>query len=159
MVGRFQVMATLQAARAYKLGLSLDSAYSWGLDRALFYAVAKRGFKGKRHFIPNAQSAKAPIGVKQPVETPKPKYSMFYLGDEGAFMDNDKALFVFGDKTLTPQDFQRQIISRLKDFQSAWSEALNIVSQYSNEKLLSSKAFFEEIYKPRRDELALKWLQ
>lgn len=45
-VGRFQVMATLQAARAYILGLPLESALSWGLNRSIFYAAAKRGFKG-----------------------------------------------------------------------------------------------------------------
>src|SRR5574341_443806 len=45
-VGRFQVMATLQAARAHVLGLPEASAKSWGLNRAIFYAAAKRGFKG-----------------------------------------------------------------------------------------------------------------
>ncbi|MBC7189152.1 hypothetical protein H5U35_02900, partial [Candidatus Aerophobetes bacterium] len=44
-IGRFQVMATLQAARAFLLGLPLESAKSWGLNRAIFYAAAKRGFK------------------------------------------------------------------------------------------------------------------
>lgn len=45
-VGRFQVMATLQAARAFVLGMAIDSARSFGLNRAIFYAAAKRGFKG-----------------------------------------------------------------------------------------------------------------
>src|SRR5579875_2525433 len=45
-VGRFQVMSILQAARAEALGLPHDSALSWGLNRAIFYAAAKRGFKG-----------------------------------------------------------------------------------------------------------------
>jgi hypothetical protein len=45
-IGRFQVMAILQAARAEALGLPEDSAYSWGLNRAIFYAAAKRGFRG-----------------------------------------------------------------------------------------------------------------
>ena len=43
-VGRFQVMATLQAARGHVLGYRLDEAQSLGLDRAIFYAAAKRGF-------------------------------------------------------------------------------------------------------------------
>ena len=47
-VGRFQVMAVLQAARALCLGLSEDSSKSWGLNRAIFYAAAKRGFKAFR---------------------------------------------------------------------------------------------------------------
>src|SRR5579883_2904365 len=46
MVGRFQVMALLQAARAQVLGYPLDEAKSFGLNRAIFYAAAKRGFRG-----------------------------------------------------------------------------------------------------------------
>ncbi|HUO43055.1 MAG TPA: hypothetical protein VMU35_08765 [Methylomirabilota bacterium] len=46
-IGRFQVMAILQAARAKQLGLPINEAKSWGLNRAIFYAAAKRGFKGK----------------------------------------------------------------------------------------------------------------
>lgn len=53
MIGRFQVMALLQAARAKVLGYSLDEAQSFGLNRAIFYAAAKRGFRG-------ATSAKHP---------------------------------------------------------------------------------------------------
>ena len=55
-VGRFQVMAILQAARAMELGFSETRAKSWGLNRAIFYAAAKRGFKhttqrpGREHF-------------------------------------------------------------------------------------------------------------
>lgn len=41
-VSRFQVMAVLQAARASVLGLDLEEAKSWGLNRAMFYAAAKR---------------------------------------------------------------------------------------------------------------------
>ncbi|OYV02567.1 hypothetical protein CGW93_04880, partial [candidate division bacterium WOR-3 4484_18] len=46
-IGRFQVMAVLQAARAHLLGLPIESAKSFGLNRAIFYAAAKRGFKKK----------------------------------------------------------------------------------------------------------------
>ncbi|MGZ3622771.1 MAG: hypothetical protein ACXWPG_06675 [Ktedonobacteraceae bacterium] len=46
MVGRSQGMALLQAARAKALGYPLDEAETFGLNRAIFYAVAKRGFKG-----------------------------------------------------------------------------------------------------------------
>jgi len=42
-VGRFQVIATLQAARAFVLGFPIESAKSWGLNRAIFYAAAKKG--------------------------------------------------------------------------------------------------------------------
>ena len=42
--GRFQVMATLQAARAFLLGLLLELAKSRGINRVIFCAAAKRGF-------------------------------------------------------------------------------------------------------------------
>src|SRR3989442_12894480 len=45
-VGRFQVMAPLQAARAKTLGLPTASAKSWGLKRAIYYAAANRGSQG-----------------------------------------------------------------------------------------------------------------
>src|SRR5258708_32692411 len=61
MVGRFQVMALLQAARAKVLGHPLDEAQSFGLNRAIFYAAAKRGFKG-------GPSAKQP-GKQQTLKT------------------------------------------------------------------------------------------
>ena len=41
-------MATLQAARAKELGLPIMAAKSWGLNRAIFYAAAKRGFKERK---------------------------------------------------------------------------------------------------------------
>ena len=39
-ISRFQIMAILQAARAQELGLRVEEAKSWGLNRALFYAAA-----------------------------------------------------------------------------------------------------------------------
>lgn len=62
-ITRFQVKALLQTARARKLGLNLKEAKSWGLNRALFYAAAKKGWqiakaKGShRPIIPEFESA------------------------------------------------------------------------------------------------------
>jgi hypothetical protein len=39
-------MALLQAARAQALGYPLDEAESFGLNRAIFYVAATRGFQG-----------------------------------------------------------------------------------------------------------------
>jgi len=48
-INRFCVMATLQAARAHMLGLKLDEAYSWGLNRACYsedtYVLTANGWK------------------------------------------------------------------------------------------------------------------
>lgn len=87
-VGRFQVMATLQAARAKTLGLPLASARSWGLNRAIFYAAAKRGFK----------AASAAPGTAKPPKT-RAAVREFWLGIDKAYRVSvkGKTLFTIGD--------------------------------------------------------------
>ena len=76
-IGRFQVMAMLQAARAYRLGLPLESSLSWGLNRAIFYAAAKRGFRRlKMPRRPRGEALAKPLLEERAV---------FYLGDEMAY--------------------------------------------------------------------------
>src|SRR5437667_5176547 len=95
-VGGFQVMALLQAARAYSLGLPLESAHSWGLNRAVFYAAAKRGFKGrvKREGAASA-SAGAPAKGRGAGAIargrPRGESEEYRLGDEMAFKDMKKS--------------------------------------------------------------------
>jgi hypothetical protein len=162
-VGRFQVMATLQAARAYELGFPMNSALSWGLNRAIFIAAAKRGFKGKggpAHStkgkgVPSSRSRGA---RREEVETA----ATFKLGDEIApgEMRQGKKYFTIGGQTQTEQDFERQVKSRFNDkFDRAWAEALDYVRQFPKETLLSRQRFYEDVYRPRRDELAAKWTE
>ncbi len=152
-ISRFIVMAILQAARARKLGLSEDSAYSWGVNRAIFYAAAKRGFKGR-----SGTGAAGGTGVVNESS------NTYTLGDEKAYRDPEgKTLhFTIGGETQTPHDFQRQIESRFggsSNFGKAWEEALAIVGSYEEETLKSGRGFYERVYKPRRDELAGKWTE
>jgi len=153
-VGRFQVMATLQAARAVLLGLSVGQAKSWGLNRAIFYAAAKRGFKEMKiiHRTPEEIQRK-------PVQKTGDAY---FLGDEVAYMmkKGGRLYFTMGGKAQTEHDFQQQIERRFgAAFSKAWSESLEIMRQYPKELLLSQSGFFEQIYRPRRDELASKWTE
>jgi len=153
-VGRFQVMATLQAARAFVLGLPLDVSLSWGLNRAIFYAAAKRGFKETR--MPERPRANI---LGRPVLEEKDR---FFLGDEMAYkMEEDrKTHFIIGGKPQTDADFQRQIESRFQGrFNIAWREAIELVGSFDRETLLSQREFYEEVYRPRRDELAQKWTE
>src|SRR5258708_37458774 len=157
MVGRFQVMALLQAARAKVLGYPLDEAQSFGLNRAIFYAAAKRGFRGGTSTKqPGEQYAfKGPSGrsvaktVKQDV-----------LGNEIAYyveMDGKKR-YVMGDEILEPEDFQREIEQRFgRAYPKAWEQAVQIVEQADRATLESQRKFYEEVYQPRRDELAKAW--
>jgi len=151
-VGRFQVMATLQAARAFVLGLPQDLSLSWGLNRAIFYAAAKRGFKRKR--MPRRSRAAV---LEKPVFEEK---DAFFLGDEMAYKTDaeGETCFIIGDKPQTVEDFRRQIESRFAGrFDDAWREAIELVKSFDRETLLSQRRFYESVYRPRRDELSKKW--
>ena len=153
-VGRFQVMAVLQAARAKQLGLPLRDAKSWGLNRAIFYAAAKRGFKGKK-----VQSRSSGEISKKPVERRRTEY---FLGNEMAYSSRTggKFYFTIGETFQTERDYKNQIMKRFAGiYPKAWTEALEIVRQYPREILLSQNSFFQNVYKPRRDELAAKWTE
>ncbi|MGA1975850.1 MAG: hypothetical protein ABSG92_09465 [Conexivisphaerales archaeon] len=151
-VGRFQVMATLQAARAYVLGLPLESALSWGLNRSIFYAAAKRGFKGGSEVEGRGARGK---GTSKGADT-------YFLGDEMAFKQEKGEVlrFTIGGKVQTDEDFERQIEARFSgSFPQAWKEALSYVKGFDRNVLLSGEGFFREVYRPRRDELAEKWTE
>jgi hypothetical protein len=157
MVGRFQVMALLQAARAKNLGYPLDEAESFGLNRAIFYAAAKRGFKG-------ATSAKHPgeqhVFKEAPAESVTRTIQEDAIGNEKAYYveKEGKKRYVMGDEVMEPEDFQRQIAQRFgQAYPQAWEQALQIVGQMERATLESQRKFYEEVYKPRRDELAKAW--
>jgi len=149
-VGRFQVMAILQAARAMELGFSETRAKSWGLNRAIFYAAAKRGFKHATQLPGREYSGKKP-GAKM---------SEAFLGNEMGFTarKGNRTYFAIGGQLQTEADFERQIESRFGNALSrAWKESITIVRQYPKDVLSSQNRFFSDVYRPRRDELASKW--
>lgn len=157
MVGRFQVMALLQAARAQALGYPLDEAESFGLNRAIFYAAAKRGFKGgtsskhagEQHVLRKATGRSTTKTVQQDA-----------LGDEVAYYVemHGKKRYVMGDEIQEPVDFRRQVAERFgQAFPQAWEQAVQIVGQTDRATLESRRKFYEEVYQPRRDELAKAW--
>lgn len=152
-VGRFQVMALLQAARAHVLGLPLESSYSWGLNRAIFIAAAKRGFKGK----PSGGESKSSKASKTSQQA-----NVYYLGDDMAYKDEKGGVlrFTFGGEVQTREAFDKQVKSRFGSaFPAAWKEAVEYVKAFDRETLLSADAFFSDIYRPKRDELAEKWTE
>ncbi len=153
-VTRFVVMAVLQAVRAESLGLPHDSAQSWGLNRAIFYAAAKRGFQQ------TSQSTGQEPG--KPAESPAPE--RYRLGEDEAVRDPDsKSLrFMIGGDSQTPEKFQKQVESRFgskENFRAAWDEAAGIVGGFDRATLGSPQRFYAEVYKPRRDELSDAWTQ
>jgi len=140
-------MATLQAARARALGLTVASAKSWGLNRAVYYAAAKRGFKqaaGRKPSRPKDARA-----VRE-----------YYLGDDKAYAVTvaGKTLFTIGGETQTPEAFRKQIETRFGDtFDQAWKEAQAIVAAAPRDVLESQEGFYMRVYRPRRDILAATW--
>jgi len=152
-VERFQVMAVLQAARAFTMGLPEELAFSWGLNRAIFYAAAKRGFKAKPSVKPRTKEAI----VQRPLEETRDTY---FLGDEMAYKTevDKKTYFTIGGEAQTKEEFKRQIEVRFGvAFTKAWEEALEIMRGSNRQALLWQSQFYDQVYKPRRDELAANW--
>jgi len=153
-VTRFVVMAVLQAARAESLGLPHDSALSWGLNRAIFYAAAKRGFQqapGKADNEPGK-----PTGARPP--------EVYRLGRDEAYRDPSakELLFTIGGEVQTVERFERQVAVRFgteQNFRAAWNEAARIVGEFDRATLESPQGFYSEVYRPRRDELSDAWTQ
>jgi hypothetical protein len=151
-VTRFVVMAVLQAVRAESLGLPHDSALSWGLNRAIFYAAAKRGFR------------EAPKTTGEEHAQPAASPEVYRLGEDEAYRDpNAKTLtFMIGGEAQTLERFERQVASRFgteANFRAAWSEASRIVGAFDRTTLASPQRFYAEVYQPRRDELSDSWTQ
>jgi len=145
-------MATLQAARASRMGLTDDSAYSWGLNRAIFYAAAKRGFGGARPPAPTGEAGPPAVREKD----------LYSLGDDEAYRDPRASglLFTIGGETQTREAFEKQVVARFGDarnFGRAWKEALDIVTEFGDDTLRSGREFYARVYKPRRDALVEKW--
>jgi hypothetical protein len=141
-------MATLQAARAKTLGLPIASAKSWGLNRAIYYAAAKRGFKG----------GKGPAKPKKYTAS----FGEFHLGDDKAYKVTaaGTTLFTIGGEVQRPEDFRRQVAQRFAaTFKDAWAEALRIVGAFPKPVLESQQHFYMQVYRPRRDALAAKWTE
>jgi hypothetical protein len=145
-------MALLQAARAHVLGLPLESAYSWGLNRATFIAAAKRGFKG---------GSGSGSGVKESKVSSKVEDTYFLGGgDDMAFKTETDGvlLFSFGGKVQTKDEFDKRIRSRFGDsFPGAWKEALAYVKTFDKDTLRSTDGFFRDVYKPVRDQWSERW--
>ena len=162
-VGRFQVMATLQAARAYVLGMPVASAKSFGLQRAIFYAAAKRGFKDKGKGGPPKQLVmKNQTMTNTKLTRIRQSFTMTTVGDEAAYSVeiDGKKMFVIGSEIKTKEDFKKQIEQRFgKHFRDAWKQAVKICKEYDKGVLLSQRYFYETVYKSRRDKLAEEWTE
>lgn len=142
-LGRFQVMGLLQAARYYLVTGDVERAKSFGLNRAVFYAWAKRYARD------HLQQARRP-GVD--VE-PQGGRQVELIGDEAAYVSK-RGWFAIGDEEQTPQDYDRQIARRIDSvtpYEDAWKAALDYLKSFPRAVLLDQQRFYNEVYKPVRD--------
>jgi hypothetical protein len=151
-------MATLQAARARHLGLPEGSALSWGLNRAIFYAAAKRGFGRSSRTTTGAEG----VAPAKPGGPPEPE--RYSLGNDEAYADPSapELRFTIGGETQTPEGFERQVGVRFgspENFQRAWAEAMAVVAAFDEATLRSARGFYDDVYRPRRDALVTKWTE
>jgi hypothetical protein len=158
-VSEFYVHAVLQAARAQSLGLDIDSAKSWGLNRAIFYEAAKKGYihRGQR---------KAPKGgAFSGSDTHKKRQNfgqLYSLGNEKAYAvetHDGGVRFVIGGQAQNPDAFDKQIGRRFPNWKMVWSEALELMDQAGPSVLKSPSRFHAQVYKRWRDLLRVRWPQ
>ncbi|MEM1546009.1 MAG: hypothetical protein QXP91_06075 [Candidatus Methanomethylicia archaeon] len=138
-IGRFEVMALLQAARYYLLTGNIDRAKSFGLNRAIFYAWAKKHVKTK---------TPSKTGIETYTEG-----SMEYIGDEGAYISRN-GYFMIGNEEQKPVDYDRQVAKRISlivPYEKAWETALEYLKGIPKTTLLSQQKFFNRVYEPVRD--------
>jgi len=146
-LGRFQVMALLQAARCFLLTSDIEKSKSFGLNRAIFYAWAKR--RGAEVKKPPSRK-----GIVKPHEKPiEEEKNIFHLGNEAAYLSEDGWLAI-GNTKQTPQDYDNQIAKRISGvipYEEAWRRALEYLKKFPQEVLLDQQKFFNQVYKPVRD--------
>ena len=144
-LGRFQVMGLMQAARYYLLKGDINKAKSFGLNRAIFYAWAKKYGPVKKG------GGQKRLGE----ETAKEEVHAFEkVGNEEAPIDNSSGLFIIGNKVQTPEDYDREIAQRINPFvpyDKAWERTLNYLGRFPKEYLEDQRLFFERVYRPVRD--------
>jgi hypothetical protein len=146
-IGRFQVMALLQAARYFILMGEEEKAKSFGLNRAIFYAWAKR-----RGVARPPSRRTVPSGQEVAKETREGK-TLVYVGNEGAYA-SEKGWYIIGEESQLPQDYDRQIVSKIDQilpYERAWSSALEYLRHFPRSDLLDQSKFFSEVYRPVRD--------
>lgn len=144
-IGRFQVMALLQAARYYVLYGDLDKAKSFGLNRAIFYAWAK-------HYGPTARAAGRGEAAQRAAAGGEKKY--VEVAGEEVQIDEETGLFMIGGKPQRPQDYDREVAWKIDlavPYQKAWEAALQYVSSFPKEVLESQSRFYKKVYEPVRD--------
>lgn len=152
-IGRFQVMALLQAARHYLLKGDLDKSKSFGLNRAIFYAWAKYYGPHKwpmRLMRVMEELRRKTIRGEKIAECPQGYVKV--LGECIAI--GPRGYYMIGDQEQLPIDFDKQVNKKIKlviDPETAWETALEYVSKFPRSILEDPRKFYKFVYEPVRD--------
>ncbi|MGC9079117.1 MAG: hypothetical protein ACP5G1_00040 [Nanopusillaceae archaeon] len=148
-VGRFQIMALLQAARYYLLYGDLNKAKSFGLNRAIFYAWAKYyrpvyGRSKRKIFFGKGEKN---YSISKDIEFIK-------VGNEEVPYNKITGFFHMGDKDQTPEDYDKEVkdkIDGIIDYEKAWNFALEYLKKFPKSVLENQQEFYKRVYEPIRD--------
>lgn len=152
-IGRFQVMALLQAARHYLLKGDLDKSKSFGLNRAIFYAWAKYYGSSKwpmRIMRVMEELRKKTIKGEEISECPQGFIRV--LGECVAI--GPRGYYMIGEQEQLPIDFDKQVNKKIRliiDPEIAWKKALEYVSKFPRSILEDPRKFYKYVYEPVRD--------
>ncbi len=148
-IGRFEVMALLQAARYYLLTGDLEKAKSFGLNRAIFYAYLK--YHGR-------EVGRSRIYMYRKSETQESEDSMGRTHRQMVVEDevqiSPRGWFVMGDQEQLPEDFDRQIRTKFDavlPFDLVWHLAIDYVKRFPENIIRNPNRFFKYVYEPVRD--------
>jgi len=144
-LGRFQVMGLLQAARYYLIKGDIERAKSFGLNRAIFYAWAKRYARDRL----TRGGFRSRAGRTQPSEVKAEQ-----IGNETAYLSSN-GWFIIGGTEQSPRDYDLQIARRIEaasiPYSEAWKAAIKYLEGFSRDVLLDQQRFYREAYLPVRD--------
>ena len=145
-INRFPKMAALQKFRALKLGFDLDIAEAIGIAEATKYAIFKN------------------LSYKRRIQKEKEEVIKEYKGQKSL---DEKTFEIFklqaldglpyvGGKVYTSDDYKRAIFLRFGEEIGKKIEewASNIIEKCNEEVLKKETKFFNECWKPHRDELS-----
>lgn len=158
-IGRFQVMALLQAARYYAIYGDKARAKSFGLNRAIFYAWAKHyGSKAPIRLL-RIEERLGTSSTKKERSTKCPEGYVLVLGE--CVKTSVKGYYEIGEQEQTPYDFDKQVILKLKpivDPDKLWEEAVEYVLAFPRYVLEDPGMFYKYVYEPVRDSFFVKLL-
>ncbi len=159
-IGRFQVMALLQAARHYLFKKDLRKAKSFGLNRAIFYAWAK--YYGP-HKYPYRLMRVIGMVRKQRSGGKIEKCTEGFVEELDECIEvSPRGYYMIGGNEQTEYDFDRQITRKIKLLiapKKAWKAALEYVSNFPKEILRHPGKFYKLVYEPVRDTFFIELLE